>query len=597
MSLVEDRTLLATADILAETPARITVLCDYRLKDQVKAIPGARWAVDTRRWSVPLSWTSCLALRSEFGKALVIGAALRAWAGAESLRKSSLFDLHPLMDMDTCGSLPELPGFADLYPHQQVDALAISIAEQYQLFNHVGTGKSRSALAGMALLQHNGNTVFPALIAAPKSMLRTWGREIAGFFPDATVSLLEGTPSKIKTALEPGFDFYVIGWESMRKYTRLASYGSTPLTADEKTLKELNALGLQTFIADEDHRVKNPTAKRTRAAWFLAHSCRYRIGLTGTPIQDTVEDLYGLLHMLLPHEYPTKSGFVDRMCEQSWNEWGGRDIIGIRPDRTDEFYGNFNAVSRHITKEMALPFLPPKVEEIRWVTLGPKARKAYNAMRDTYVAELMDGSMLASENQLVRAGRLVQMANSELIIDKDTGEVSSTGISDKVTAFMDDLNEGDFEGHQIIVFSDLLDVLDTLQEKLVKAKIDFVRIDGSVTGENRQAAIDAFQAGKVPICMLTRAGGEGITLTAASVMVRLVRSWSYIVHQQVEARCHRIGSEIHESILYVDYVSEATIEEGMLVRLNAKRARATDALAPDGPPNTEELLRLLTGDT
>lgn len=579
-ALTEDRTLIATADILDEAPDRITILCDYRLKDQVKAVPGARWNTVTRHWTVPLSWTACLAMRAEFGKGLVIGETLRAWAKAVGVTKGELNAMRPSMGPALDGE-GIVPGWDALYDYQQVDAVAIYTAEKYLLLNEVGTGKSRSALAGLSLIQHHNGDAFPVLIAAPKSMLRTWEREIMPFFPAASVSIIDGTPTKVHKALEPGFDFYIIAWDSLRKYSRLAGYGSTSLTAEEKMPKELNALGFNTVILDECHRSKNPTAKRTRAAWFLAHECNYRIGLTGSSIQDTVEDLYGLLHGLFPDEYPTKSSYVERWCLQEWNTWGGRDIVGIRPDRADEFYTNFNACTRRITKEVALPFLPPCVEEIRWVTLAPKARKAYNAMRDTFMAELTDGSIVASENQLVRAGRLIQMANAELsaIPDEDGSfEIPADAHSDKVDQFITDLTEGDFGEAAIVVFSDLLGVLDIVQERLLKAKIEFVRIDGSVTGIDRQAAMDTFQDGKAKICLLTRAGGEGITLTAASVMVRLVRSWSYTVHQQVAARVHRIGSEVHESILYVDYITEDTLEEGVVVRLNAKEARATEAL-------------------
>ena len=82
----------------------------------------------------------------------------------------------------------------------------------------------------------------------------------------------------------------------------------------------------------------------------------------------------------------------------------------------------------------------------------------------------------------------------------------------------------------------------------------------------------------MPFILLTKAGGEGITLTAASVMVRLARPWSKIDYDQAEDRVHRIGSEKHDSILYIDYMTEDTIEEGQIARLNSKTARAQEVL-------------------
>lgn len=147
--------------------------------------------------------------------------------------------------------------------------------------------------------------------------------------------------------------------------------------------------------------------------------------------------------------------------------------------------------------------------------------------------------------------------------------------------------EGDYDDESIVVFSDSRQLIELCAEALRKKDIEFVSITGDVTGDERKAAMDTFQAGSVPICLLTRAGGEGITLTEASTMVRLFRSWSLTVHQQVEDRVHRIGSEKHDLIRYVDYLVEDTVEPGQMARVNDKEARSSDVLR-DG-----ELLEIL----
>ena len=162
--------------------------------------------------------------------------------------------------------------------------------------------------------------------------------------------------------------------------------------------------------------------------------------------------------------------------------------------------------------------------------------------------------------------------------------------SPKIDAFMDDVKAGDFDGQSVVVFSDSRQLIELLAEAMTKAKIDYVRITGAEDETERQDAMDRLQAGEVQYLLLTRAGGEGITLTKASVMVRLVRSWSLTVHHQVEDRVHRIGSEQHDSVLIIDYLAEDTVEEGQLVRLHAKEARAQDVL------RDKELLDMLKGD-
>src|SRR5690606_3275477 len=174
------------------------------------------------------------------------------------------------------------------------------------------------------------------------------------------------------------------------------------------------------------------------------------------------------------------------------------------------------------------------------------------------VAEL-ETTTMSAENALTKAGRLVQLANASGDLDDD-GVFHMKAPSPKVDAFIDDVISGDYDGQQVVVFSASKQLIRVLAEEMTKKKLGFVTISGDVTGDDRQAAMDAFQAGKVQFCLLTQAGGEGITLTAASTMVRLMRHWSLTIHKQVEDRVHRIGSERHESVTYVDYVTDDTIE-------------------------------------
>lgn len=576
-------TATASADLDPEHDDRIVVISDYRLKDNIKAVPGARWDVHRRIWTIPRTWPACLALRAELGSYLTLGADLKEWAGKEKYRKQVLRHLRETLDAGY--TKPDLPGFAELYPHQTTGGFAIELANRYLIMDETGAGKTRTSLAGLSLLRESGNDVYPMLIVAPKTMLKTWSKEAAGFFPDADIRLCRGTPTQIKAALEPGGDIYVIGYNSLRSYSRLAPYGSTKLTDDQKTDKQLQDIPFNSLIADEAHRAKTPTAQQTRALWAAAKNAQYRVVMTGTPIQDTPEDLWALLHLTDSLEYPSKTSYVERFLQTSWNQWGGREVDGMNPLHWDEFVSNFDAMSRRITKAMALPFLPPKSYQTRWVQLPPKLRKSYNSMRDVLVAELETTTMSAN-NVLEKATRLIQLANASGDVDED-GKFTMQAPSPKIDAFMNDIAEGDFDGRQVIVFSDSRQLVDLLDEEMTSKKIEHVVINGDVTGDDRDEAMRRFQEEGVPFILLTRAGGEGITLTAANTMVRLIRPWSLTVHQQAEDRNHRIGSEIHDVINYVDYITEDTCEEGQLVRLNAKKARAEEVLR-DG-----ELLEML----
>lgn len=592
-----------SVEISTTDPSRIVVTTPFVMKERVKAVPGAKWNNTAREWTVPLSWTSCLALRDEYPD-MVVGPNLREWAihvGANKrwLRSARLnVDLNP--DDNVLNELVSGDEFKWLYPHQRSDALSIYMSGgSFLLMNEVGVGKTAASLAGLRLIDIASadgplESPFPVLIVAPKSMLRTWEREIRRAFPDAwgedkrTISIVDGTPAKVRKALEPGQDFYIVGWELLRRYSRLAPYGSTPTPAGANVEKELNAIGLSTIIGDEIHRVSSPESQRSRAFKYLTHRANYRIGLTGTPIQEGGVDLWHILHCTTPHEYATKGSYISRYLLEEWGEWGERIITGLNPTRDEEFRKNFDAVTRRMTTDI-LPNLPPVIESIRWVTLPPKHRKAYESMRNNLVAAI-DGGTLTAQNQLVKAGRLVQLANSFGLLtveDDGTETFTMTDESPKLDAFMEDISNGDYEGHQVVVFSASKQLLNFLADRLEKDKKTFVQITGDVTGEDRQTAMDTFQAGGAQFCLLTQAGGEGITLTAADVMVRLIRPWSYRIDVQAAARIRRIGSEKHEHISYIDYIVENSIDEEIVIRLNTKGEAAEEVLR-DG-----ELLAML----
>jgi SNF2 family DNA or RNA helicase len=594
------------AEISTNDPSRIVVDVPYVLKDHVKEIPGYKWdpPADPRKWTIPLSWTACLALKDELPN-LTMGPNLTEWVRQTGtvkrwLRKSRYnIDLNP--DDGPINEILAGDEFKWLFPHQRADALAIyRSGGSYLLLNDVGTGKTPAALAGhrlqdIAARDYGTTSPYPVLIVAPKSMLRTWEREIRRAFPDAwgegqrSVSIVDGTPTVVRKALEPGFDYYIIGWELLRRYSRIAAYGSTPIPEGANVDKELNALGISTVIGDEIHRITDPTSQRSRAFKYLAHRANYRVGLTGTLIQEGAIDPWHILHCIFPHEYATKTSYISRYLLEEWGEWGERIIGGLNPSREEEFRKNFEAVTRRMTRAI-IPNLPSAIESIRWVTLPAKHRKAYNQMKNNLIAEI-EGGTLTAANQLVKAGRLVQLANSygELVINEDgTERFVMTDESPKLDALMEDIDNGDFAGHQVIIYSESKQLLRFLAARLDKKHGDcYVQITGDVTGEARQAAMDAFQAGQKQYCLLTSAGGEGITLTAADTMVRLVRPWSYRTDTQVAARNLRIGSEIHETINYIDYLVEDTIDEEKVVRLNTKGEAAEEVLR-DG-----ELLAML----
>lgn len=450
--------------------------------------------------------------------------------------------------------------------------------------HYVVTHNTRVALGAIAQLQAS-----PVIILCPKSVIRSWHDEAKVFFPDADIREVHGTAVQRRKMLVPGGDLYIMSYDSLRTHSRILGYPSAdPLTEEQRRPKEIQALDAKMLVVDEVHRCASPRTQQTRAAWAVADDVEHVVAMTGTPIQESPEDLWAVLRLLDRKTFPGITAFRDRYLDMVINPYGGWDVRGLNPTTRHEFLDLFHTMSRRAEKADVLPYLPPKVYETRWVELPPDNRRAYKQMEKQYLLEVESGQITAASNPMVAAGRLIQLANATIDVlpaatPDGEEQVLLVNPSPKVKAFMADIDAGDFADTSVVVFSDSRKLIGLLAQAFDEhhPAIPYVSITGDTTTDERNDAIKRFQNGEVRYILITRAGDTGITLTKASVMVRLVRSWSYITHVQAEDRVHRIGSEQHDSITYIDYVTEDTVEEGQIARLNSKKEKATEVLHPD----------------
>jgi len=567
---------------LNPTGEYIRIETEWRFKELCKSIPGATWNAGEQAWRVPLGWSSCLALRSVFKNDLAIGPALSAWAANELATRVT--PSNDLRDLDT------YDGDEALFPHQRAGVAFLSTARRALLADEPGLGKTAQAIRALKKLNDDGSESLPALIVCPNTLKKNWKREFAKWWPEASVQIIRGSAGQRRKQFETEADVYVINWESLRAHSRLAPYGSVALARcvdcgghDEKVtenrcevhLRELNHIDFKAVVADEIHRSKDPKSKQTRALWAATGDADVRFALTGTPIANDVVDLWPILHWLSPNEWPSKTRWIDRMVDTMMNAFGGMIVIGVKPQMTDEFYAAINPRMRRMLKARVLPWLPPVLNERRDIEMSAKQKKAYDQMRELMIAELEGGEAVVAPSPLTQTTRLLQFASSyaEMNVDEITGEskVKLIGPSCKVDALMDDIANGDFGDDSVAVCAVSRQLIELLSEEMTKAKIPHGLITGAQDEDERQKAVDDFQSGKIKWVLFTaQAGGVGITLTAARRLVMLQRPWSLVDHKQAMDRVHRIGSEIHDSIVIMDYVTEGTIEERVIDVLDTK---------------------------
>jgi SNF2 family DNA or RNA helicase len=581
----------------------ILISADWRYKELCKSLPGASWSASEQVWRVPLSWTTCLALRSTFRSDLEIKPTLGAWAANQLATR--ITPANNLRELET------YEGDEVLFPHQRAGVAFLATAKRALLADEPGLGKTAQAIRALKELHDRGEDVFPILIVCPNTLKNNWAREFVTWWPDVSTQVIKGSALQRKKQFDQPAQVFIINWESLRSHSRLSPYGSISLTRckecggqDEKIsenrcevhLRELNNFKFKAVIADEIHRSKDPKSKQSRALWSASGDAEIRFALTGTPIANNVVDLWSILHWISPKDWPSKTKWIDRMVDVMLNAFGGMMVLGVKPQMQEEFYSSVNPYMRRMLKKVVLPNLPPVLKERRDVEMSTKQKKAYEQMRDLMISELESGDTLAAPSVLTQTIRLLQFASSyaTIVVNEETGEPKAIldSPSCKIDALMDDIGNGDFGDDSVAVSAVSKQLINILSAELTKKKIAHGLITGDQDEDERQRAIDDFQSGAIKWILFTaQAGGVGITLTAARRLIMLQRPWSLVDYKQVLDRVHRIGSEIHDSIVITDYVTEGTIEERVIQVLETK-ADNFEQIVKD----KDQLLKLLQDD-
>lgn len=588
-------------------------------KDVVKGLDGSSYSRKLDTFTIPLTWQSCLALRSTFGSDLVIGPELLKWA--TDLRKTQIDPAmywRGVLEGPCETELDEM-----LFPHQRADVRFVAATGAALICNGLGSGKTFSALASLRHLHEQGEEVFPVLVACPNAVKTNWLREISRIWPDTPVHVYAGsTPTakaKVLKAFEDEGGFLVVNWEALPTLSSLVGYGSTALKvcvecggldpkvtvrACEKHSKFLNTVDFRSIIGDELHRIKSPSAKMTRAFKRASQGSKFRIGLTGTPIANDPSDLWSLMNWLLPQSFPSMVKYRDRFLEQSYDQWGYSTIVGLKSGAEAEFYAAINPYLRRVSKQEVLPFLPPVVRETRRVELpnNTKQGRAYKEMVASSIAEL-DGGVVTAASALAITHRLMQfsMAFGTLTVtpytgvDEDGNEFETFQQSVQLTdpsVILDEFVSGidDFGDEQVVVFSPYKDIIELLTARLTKAGKTWGRYHGDVSEEEREFHLKNFQEGRTQFfCATTGSGGTGLNLQNARICVFLGRPYSKIESDQCEGRIHRIGSEKFDNVLIIDYTVADTVQERVFEILD-KKGEHLETILQD----KERFKRLLT---
>ncbi|QYM80375.1 DEAD/DEAH box helicase [Horticoccus luteus] len=428
------------------------------------------------------------------------------------------------------------------------------------LADEMGLGKTLQALGLLSALQTRADSArAPALVTCPASLLENWRRETARF------------ASALRTFVHHGDQRLTSPDEFGRHDLVITSYGTL---ARDRGIFE--AIDFSCVVADEAQHIKNRRSQNARA--LRALRARGRFLLTGTPLENSLDDLRSLFEFLMP-------GFIDapppdlRPEERAW-------INERLRARTAPY------ILRR-TKRAVAPELPDKIEQTIWCDLTPAQARLYRDTQEQSERELIDLQASGANEGRLRLATLTQLLRLRQIccdprllrpVEADA-DAATFRESAKLEAWRELLAEAVDDGHRVLVFSQFTSLLALLRAELDQLGLDHCYLDGAMSPRQRQAQVDRFQnSPEIPLFLLSlKAGGTGLNLTGADTVVHFDPWWNPAVEAQATDRAHRIGQT--RTVTSYKLICSGTVEEKVLALQAEKRAllagvfEASDAAA------------------
>ena len=536
--------------------SKLKLSCDYSEKDKAKAVSDYKWNSKDKTWDYPPTYDIFLSLKQAFSDLQIEPAILHFFKQSEEeLKKGEAFKQAPQ------SSLPNIRLKSKPYEHQKTGISFLLNQKTCLLCDELGAGKSLQAL-GAAIARHNAGEVNHVLIICPSTIKNVWLKEILKHTYEKAL-VVSGTHKQrekiFKEYKESDILFLIMNYESVRVH---------PPPIDFSML-----------ILDEVVRIKNSKAGITKRIKKIP--CKYKIGLSGYPVANTVIDIWSQVDWIRPGYLGSRWGFEDRyMIKQTMVLKDSREFKQIMG------YKNLKELQKKLyplyirrLKSEVLD-LPPKIYETREIELNKEQKAAYAKMKEemrVWIEDMDEVEVQAKARtilvQLLRLSQITDGFLTDVTWDKPIWFKESAKIKE-----LDGLIEEVIQsGNKCVIWSRFVPMVLKLHERY--KKYNAVHITGSVKIDDRTKNIDKFQ--NDPRCLIMigqiQSGGMGITLTAANTEIFMDKAFispSNIV--QAIDRLHRIGQK--KSVVIISLVAKYTVDTHWEKLLERKKKMAETLL-------------------
>lgn len=420
------------------------------------------------------------------------------------------------------------------------------------LADDMGLGKTLQTLAFLKLWQEKGT----ALVVCPATLLGNWQDEATKFVPNLKVLIMHGSKRKKYFEVMASADIIITSYALL-----------------DRDIKHYQKAEFGAIVLDEASAIRNPDTLAAKAARKV--NAAARIAISGTPVENSVRDLWSIYQFLLPGYLGGREDFRQRYelpCAAEVQDQSSRAAMQRLRWRTEPFM-------LRRTKNLVAKDLPAKIESIVWCDPSPRQKESYQAIL-RQGAEKVDmlrkqsGADGARMQMLTVLLRLRQTCCDLRLLDDQLTENPLAEMSAKLARLMELLEEARRGDHRVLVFSQFTSMLTLIRNELDKEDIDYCYLDGAT--RDRSAAVDRFQKPNGPPVFLIslKAGGYGLTLTAADTVVLFDPWWNPAVEAQAADRIHRIG-QTKPATIY-KFITRGTVEEKIL-RLQERKLNVINA--------------------